>query len=157
MEDGKPERQDTDVVLERVGAQIIDNVTEMFLAVIALLAFVIPGGILGEASQMIGGLFAVVGLVLFIAVALGYSAVLEYYWKGQTVGKRLLGIKVVREDGEEIGAEEAVIRNLPILAFIVPYIGVLLYIAALVSMAATDRRQRLFDQAAGTVVIEENQ
>ncbi|MFC6757129.1 RDD family protein [Halomicroarcula sp. GCM10025894] len=90
-------------------------------------------------------------LVAAVVVIVGYSPILEAVWNGQTVGKRLLGIRVVTEAGDEIGVRKALVRNIPAITA-GTWLG---YLVALASMAMSDRRQRLFDILAGTVVVSE--
>lgn len=86
---------------------------------------------------------------------MGYNTILEYLWKGQTVGKKATDIGVVKENGDEIGAREAVIRNIPILTFVLSFVAVLVQLAALFSVLTTENNQRVFDFAAETLVVEE--
>ncbi|MFB6175689.1 MAG: RDD family protein, partial [Halobaculum sp.] len=71
--------------------------------------------------------------------------------RGQTVGKQLVNIVVVTEDGDHIGYGEAVVRTLlrmiDAIGFVFPYLVGLLLIAT------SDRGQRLGDRLAGTVVV----
>lgn len=131
---GKPPSiHDTSVVGARIGAQIIDIVA-MFLQ-LAVVATLLGGGR--------GGAFlALLTLPL-------YGGLLEGYWNGQTLGKATLGIKVVDEQGGEVTVAQALVRNFP--AVFIP--GWLAYLVALASMAMSDRRQRVFDRYAGTVVV----
>jgi uncharacterized RDD family membrane protein YckC len=90
---------------------------------------------------------AVITLVYFV-VSIGYGILLEWYWRGQTLGKRLLRLRVVDEEGLHLRFHQVVIRNL--LRFIdgLP----LFYLVGGVSCALSSRSQRLGDIAAGTVV-----
>ena len=99
---------------------------------------VLLGTLLGEATGL-------------PALALGWA--LYYYFAfessgGQTPGKRLVGLRVVRADGGRVGMREAAVRT---VLRVVDGIG--LYLVGLVVMLVTGkRRQRLGDLAAGTVV-----
>lgn len=79
--------------------------------------------------------------------AVAHGGLLEGYWNGQTVGKRLLGIEVVDGHGEAPSVGQAFARNLPAVVLF----SWLTSAVALAAMAATDRRQRVFDVAPGTV------
>lgn len=68
---------------------------------------------------------------------------------GRTPGKRALGIRVVDADGGRCTYRGATLRTLGRFVDFLP-VG---YLAAFVSMAATDRRQRLGDLLGGTVVV----
>lgn len=131
---GKPPSiHDTNVVGARIGAQTIDIIA--MLLQLAMVATLLGGG-------RSGFFLALLTLPL-------YGGLLEGYWNGQTLGKRALDIRVVDERGGEITFAQAFVRNLP--AMLMP--GWLAYVVALASMAVTDRRQRVFDQIAETVVV----
>jgi uncharacterized RDD family membrane protein YckC len=84
---------------------------------------------------------------LTVAWALFYYFALES-GGGQTVGKRLLRLRVVRSDGSEPGLREVAVRT--VLRTVDGLFG---YLVGLGVMLATgQRRQRLGDLAAGTVV-----
>lgn len=69
----------------------------------------------------------------------------EAIW-GQTIGKHVLGLCVVKEDGERVGWVAAIVRRLPW------YVG-LFWLDAVFALF-TERRQRAFDLAAKTLVID---
>lgn len=140
----EPERDDTDVIGARIGAQLVDTVIAI---VIIYLSIVIFGGLGGAEGAILGGLLGM--FVGFIAV-LFYFFVLEGVWDGQTVGKRLLGIKVVKEDGSECDIGTSFVRNL--LRIID---GLFYYLVGFLAMAFTDNRQRIGDLLAGSVVVRE--
>jgi uncharacterized RDD family membrane protein YckC len=68
---------------------------------------------------------------------------------GATLGKLLLGLIVVMEDGRPVDLRAAVVRNLLRIIDFLPF----LYIAGLAFMASSDKRQRLGDRVAQTLVI----
>jgi uncharacterized RDD family membrane protein YckC len=77
-----------------------------------------------------------------------YYVLMEGYL-GQTLGKMLLGIKVVREGtGEVPGLKAAVIRTLLRIVD-----GLFSYAVAFVAVLATHKGQRLGDMAAHTLVV----
>ena len=94
------------------------------------------------------------GLILVIAFALfsGYGAFCEGIFNGQTVGKKVVGIRVMTTQGVPITGTQAVLRNL-----IGSVDGPLpfCYLIGLSSMVLTSRFQRLGDLAAGTMVVVE--
>lgn len=150
-----PDRSDTDVFGARIGAQIIDQIliVVVFFGLLVLFSAVLTGllSATGTAESGLGDALRTLLVLVVLLVTVSYGFVLETVWNGQTVGKRLLGIRVVSEQGEPIGAGKALVRNLPVF---VSY-GLWANLAALLSIATTDRRQRLFDRAAGTVVVDE--
>ncbi len=63
-------------------------------------------------SSAVSGIAFIAGLVSLCLLAPVYTVIAEY-WFGQTVGKYLLGLCVVRESGARIGFGQAVVRQLP--------------------------------------------
>ena len=98
--------------------------------------------------------FAVVTIVITIfLIFYGYSAVLETWWDGKTVGKKLFGIKVITTEGGPVRFRHAAIRSMiATFDFFFPSPGGLI---AVFFALLTKRSQRLGDLAAGTIVIRE--
>lgn len=92
---------------------------------------------------------AVMILFSFVVVML-YGSLFEWLWKGQTIGKRILRLRVMDERGLELGTGQIVIRNLFRLLDMLPS---LFYLTGGISCALTRRCQRIGDIAAGTVVV----
>jgi len=78
-----------------------------------------------------------------------YSITFESFFDGQTLGKRLLKIKVVKIDGYQAGFGDYLIRWLFRLVDIVFSFGTVGFISVVVNQ----RSQRLGDMAAGTAII----
>jgi len=75
----------------------------------------------------------------------GYSTLLEGF-NGQTIGKRIIGLKVVRTDGKKLSYDHAAIRNFG-KAFLLPF-------DLLVGLQHEKVFLRYFDKFAGTTVID---
>lgn len=91
-------------------------------------------------------------IFLFVALpAFSYHFVLELIWNGQTVGKKLMGIKVIDMDGREPSLSQYLLRWLLRLIDV----GITMGIGALLTAIFTKYSQRLGDLAAGTVVIDQ--
>lgn len=89
-------------------------------------------------------------LIQFLLIAF-YHLVLELLWNGQTIGKRIVGARVVQANGLPATASGIVIRNLVRLFDFLP----VFYGIGLIVMFASGRTQRLGDLAGGTIVIRE--
>jgi uncharacterized RDD family membrane protein YckC len=101
----------------------------------------------GEAANWVANLPAAASVAYGLLV-IGYYLLLEGYL-GQTVGKMAVGIKVVAEaTGQAPGIAAAAIRTL--LRIID---GLFSYAVAFVTVLASDKRQRLGDMAAHTLVV----
>jgi uncharacterized RDD family membrane protein YckC len=94
--------------------------------------------------------FALVLLAGFV-VFYGYFAIFEIAWRGQTPGKRLIGLRVIAASGRPASAYQILLRNLLRIVDQLP--GP--YAFGILSVLVTARSQRLGDLAAGTVVVHE--
>ena len=115
----------------------------VLMILIAIMAPTGPG-----ASMFLLMLAMVMGVVL---VTLGYFVAFEWAWNGQTPGKRLTGIRVVKRGGLPLGVRDVLLRNLVRLVDYFPSYGMI----GLVSFFASASQQRLGDLVADTVVVRE--
>lgn len=83
------------------------------------------------------------------ALYTGYYIVLEAVWHGQTIGKRVAGIRVIDGRGFRVGPGQCAVRNLFRLFDGLP----LFYLVGGLVMLLSRRGLRLGDMAAGTVVV----
>ena len=93
-------------------------------------------------------LAAAANIIGFFVISIGYGIFLEWSWQGQTVGKKLLRIRVLDAQGLRLQFSQVVIRNL--LRF-VDSLPALYLIGGLVCLL-NQRAQRLGDVAANTIV-----
>jgi len=98
-------------------------------------------------TALLIGLFALVILV----VTSGYFMFWEILWSGQTPGKRLVGVRVIRENGYPLRPVDAVVRNLVRIVDWLP----LFYGLGVMVMLLNGRARRLGDFASGTIVVRE--
>ena len=89
-----------------------------------------------------------IGIYLFLCA---YHIFFETTWNGQTPGKRMVGIRVVRAGGRPIGFLGSAIRNFIRLADFLP----VLYGVGMITMFVDRRARRLGDLAAGSLAIKE--
>jgi hypothetical protein len=91
-------------------------------------------------------------LVALFVITWGYAAFCEAVFNGQTLGKRMVGIRVVSDRGIPITGAQAVLRSLVgTIDGPIPFC----YLLGLASMLCTRKFQRLGDLAAGTMVVVE--
>jgi uncharacterized RDD family membrane protein YckC len=98
---------------------------------------------------------AILIIVLFLVFA-GYFIAFEWLWNGQTPGKRLLRLRVIRDDGRPLTLWEAIARNLLRICDAAPGFIVPVYSVGLIVIFLSGRDQRLGDIFAGTVVVRES-
>ncbi len=103
---------------------------------------------LGVVSQDWASAFS---LALYFFLSLAYGIALEWRWRGQTIGKRLLGLRVVDAQGLRLQFSQIALRNLVRLVDMLP----LAYLVGGTAALVTRKCQRLGDLAANTVVAHE--
>jgi hypothetical protein len=81
----------------------------------------------------------------------GYYGLFEAYWRGQTPGKRVMKIRVIKDSGRQITLFESLARNLIRVVDYMPGF----YLVGLITMLCNKRNKRLGDLAAGTIVVHE--
>ena len=114
------------------------------VAIISILNVVL--GILGVISR---DLAMAANIIAFFVVSIGYGILTEWYWQGQTLGKKLLHLRVMDEQGLRLQFSQIVIRNL--LRFI-DSLPALYLVGGLICLF-NKRAQRLGDFAANTIVV----
>ncbi len=162
-----PERVPLAFALASIGnrfiAVAIDHAIQyVSIALIALL-FLFAAGLFGDSSESVidsvgvntpKWIVAVLILVVFVLFS-GYFAFFEWWWDGQTPGKRLMKLRVIREDGRPITLWEAIARNLLRIFDAIPGFVIPIYSVGLIVVFLNSRDQRVGDMFAGTVVIRE--
>jgi uncharacterized RDD family membrane protein YckC len=128
-------------------AQVVDVIALVGILGVAGAGIVLLGslGSLGQTAAVILVLFGSF-LVLF-----GYFTLYEFFWTGQTPGKRALEIRVIKISGYPIGFLDSFIRNLIRLVDYLPSA----YGVGVITMFISTQSRRLGDYAAGTIVVRE--
>ena len=106
----------------------------------------------GDGASVWGYVLAALIVLVQFLFFWGYYVFFEIIWRGSTPGKRAARLRVIRRDGQPIGAGEAIIRNLVRLVDFLP----MLYGVGLISMFIDKDARRLGDLAAGTIVVKES-
>ncbi len=89
-----------------------------------------------------------IGALLAFAINWGYYVIFELVWNGQTPGKRLLRLRVIREGGRPVDGAAVVVRNLMRTIDFLPF-G---YGVGMLTIFVDRYHRRLGDLTAGTVV-----
>jgi uncharacterized RDD family membrane protein YckC len=103
-------------------------------------------GIVGIISRDLAMAANILG---YFAVSIGYGIFLEWYWHGQTLGKRLMRLRVTDVHGLQLQFSQVVIRNMLRFVDSLP----LLYLVGGAACLINRRAQRLGDFAANTIVV----
>ena len=159
-----PERIDLEYDLAGLGSRFLAALIDTpIVMVIATLVLGLGTWSLGSALEVMlnlidldldwePGLVAfAAALLLTFAVIWGYFVFFEVVWQGQSPGKRLVGLRVIKEGGYPLGFVDSVIRNVVRLVDFLPSY----YMVGIIVMLLDPRSRRLGDLAAGTVVVKE--
>ncbi len=147
-----------DLPLASLGSRALAQLIDLLLLqtiqiVIGLLGLFVLGGAgwVGwkDASTWVVVAFAIV----MFSIQWGWFAAWELAWEGQTPGKRVLGLRVVADDGSAAGTVAILVRNLLRTVDFLPG-G---YCLGMVVMFLHPQSKRVGDLAGGTVVVVEGQ
>jgi len=133
-------------------AMAIDTLIQIaaYLIIFVLFLLILPEGF--SVLSLPKTLGPALAIFLGFAVYWGYFAAFESLWNGQTPGKRVAGIRVIKESGRPINTFEAIGRNLLRTVDMQPGF---FYGIGLVCMMLNKQSRRLGDFVAGTVVVHE--
>ena len=132
-------KQEVANVGERIASQLIDYI--IMIAYIVLLAW-ISGELFSAQNQD-------VFVVLMLFPVFFYSLLSETFLQGQSLGKKVLKIKVVKIDGSSAGFGNYLVRWM----FRLIDVNFLYGIVAIITIAVNGKGQRLGDMVAKTCVI----
>lgn len=141
-----PEGIDLDLQLAGLGSRFFAQMLDMILFAVVLA--VVVTGLALVAPSLAGYGDALTAIVLF-TLLLGYPIVWERYAGGQTPGKRMTGLRVLRLDGTPVDLLAATTRSVTRLVDGPPT----LYLPSIVFVLATRLHQRPGDVLAGTIVV----
>ncbi len=139
---------------ERFGAALIDGILVGAISFAIIIGYV--GGWASYMTQaqtptfMLSLMSAFVGLVIYLGLNFKFLSD-----NGQTIGKKLVGIKIVRTDGSKLDFQRFVThRYLPMVgAQLIPIVGMFIpFVDALLIFRSSN--QCLHDQIADTIVID---
>lgn len=157
-----------DLVFAFGGYVAVVGLLYFFLVMLVLLIGNSLGNIPGLSNLFAGVVFGLV-FVGFFVVYWFYGAYMETRFNGQTLGKRMCGIRVISVDGHAIDGVQATLRNFFRFLDIMPIVPLQMllgleaqvlfaiptFLIGLVVMSLSRKFQRVGDLVAGTVVIFE--
>lgn len=148
-----PEGVALDVVLAGLGSRFAALLLDTVIQLGALIAFSIVVALVGNSiGGETGSLVAGGGAALFALLdILGYFVICEMCFGGRTVGKMLLGLRVIRVGGGPVGFWSSLLRNVLRFVDFLPSV----YLVGCILILTTERNQRLGDLAGSTLVIRE--
>jgi uncharacterized RDD family membrane protein YckC len=90
-------------------------------------------------------------MIAYFIVSIGYGVFMEWLWRGQTIGKRFLRLRVMDARGLRLQFHQVLMRNLLRFADLLPACYMVGGLACILSR----RAQRLGDLAANTIVVHQ--
>jgi uncharacterized RDD family membrane protein YckC len=145
-----PEQIELSLEPAGLGSRFVGEVIDLlFKAALVLMALL--GILLVSIGLRLPLGFVFWAIILISLIVVLYDIYFELSWNGQTPGKRIAGIRVIREGGAALDFRSACIRNVLKIADWLPAF----YLLGGIMVLLTPRRQRLGDLAAGTMVIRE--
>jgi uncharacterized RDD family membrane protein YckC len=162
-----PESIDFTYELAGLGSRFLALIIDMVLQVVVLVA--IFAGILflaSKAPQSAGKVAAAAGadadkIAAAVAIAIvsiivftiffGYFIIFELFWNGQSPGKRVLGIRVVRDGGFPVDFGASLVRNI----IRIGELSLGFYALSAIAAVFSPENKRLGDLAAGTIVVRD--
>lgn len=139
-----PEGLELELTLANLGSRFMGGVIDLVIQIAVIVASALllrPAGDLGAA------LFAIASFALVFF----YDVLFEVLGGGRTIGKRAVGLRVVRTGGRPVTLVRSAIRNVLRVLDVLP----VFYGLGAVVVFASRHNQRLGDIAAGTYVIRE--
>jgi uncharacterized RDD family membrane protein YckC len=127
-------------------AALVDFLLATLIFVGAFFLFTVLAGAIGVPA--LTPYFGIAVLLTF-AIAWSYFVLMEWLGNGQTIGKRMFGLRVIADDGAPAGFTAVLVRNLVrVVDFLPSFYGL-----GLLAIVLSSRSQRLGDLAAGTFVV----
>src|SRR5258707_11172466 len=143
-----PEYVLLDFEIAGIGSRALAAFTDLLI----LFALLVAVGLVISLWPRGGGRWTTALFTLTVfALYWGYHTFFEGVWRGQTPGKRLLGIRVIRDPGHAVRLSDAAARNLLRAADMLPPP----YLLGALLVALHPRGKRLGDLVAGTVVVRD--
>ncbi len=137
-----------DVTGSRIAAALIDIVVLFVVLVVFTILFGESNSTNADGHHSVHiGLNGVPALIYFL-LAVAYYLVPEVK-TGQTLGKKIMSIRVITLDGSRLSWGKGIIRLVLRIVDVLPF----LYLVGFIAVVASEQKQRIGDMAAGTIVV----
>ena len=124
-------------ILLRVAAFLVD-------ALVLSIVLILPASLISYSLAWVGGAIKAIQIVWFVALGVvGLGMLLRDGYKGRSLGKQMLGLRVVTPAGDGCGWWRSILRNAALLLFPIEIVLVL------------RGRARIGDRIARTTVMQE--
>lgn len=133
-------------------AVIIDTIIQnFFILIIAVIIVLITDGMSSNILTIEENtIYVILAITLLFFLQFGYYLCFEYFMRGMTPGKKIVGLKVIMANGEPVSFSACLIRNFIRIADMLPGI----YGVGIISVVLSRRFMRVGDYAANTIVVK---
>jgi uncharacterized RDD family membrane protein YckC len=126
----------------------------LFIGLVVLLVSSVPNAEqAAEPSQRFMAWTIAILIFLHFLAFWGYYTLFEGLWRGQTPGKRIFKLRVIKDSGRQITMVEAMARNLLRVVDALPS----MYLVGIIAVLCNRERKRLGDMVAGTLVVHDEE
>ncbi|MFD0750492.1 RDD family protein [Mucilaginibacter calamicampi] len=139
---------DIDYEVAGVGPRIIARILDGLLFFVIIMAAVIAG--IMSHLEDVG---AIIAIVIFLVLYVFYDLLCEIFMNGQSIGKKIMKIKVISLDGGRPSVGQYMLRWL----FRIVDFSLTASLCGLISAAVSEKNQRVGDMVAGTTLISTRQ
>ncbi len=136
---------DIDYEVAGVGERILGRLIDIGFAIGLIIVFLILA-----ATTKWNSVFGAILIIIYVVCYVFYDLLCEVFLNGQSFGKRVMKIKVISIDGGRPSFSQYLLRWLFRIADFTFFGGVV----ALISVAASEKNQRIGDMVAGTTLIK---
>lgn len=143
-----PEKVVVSFDLGSVGSRVAAELIDILFIIAVMIGLSIAGTFAGLAfgTEMVTAILVVISAFSLFA----YHALMEGLMQGQTLGKKVMKLRVIHVDGTPVNLRSAFLRNLLRPADMLPG----LYLVGLILIFLNSKAQRIGDLVAGTTVVK---
>jgi uncharacterized RDD family membrane protein YckC len=151
-----PENVYVEYELAGLGSRFVAFMIDTFIqsVLILLIAIIVVMGRVGFFNnfnyEAINSIIVAVSIIVLYLIAIGYYLFFEIILKGQTPGKKLMKLRVIKQTGEPANALDLVLRNFLRFVYMIPG----LHLIEVLLIVLTQNYKRIGDFAANTIVIK---
>ncbi|HEY1965291.1 MAG TPA: RDD family protein, partial [Acidobacteriaceae bacterium] len=138
-----PEQVELEFAIAGLGSRfvavLIDHLIQAGVYfLVGIFAAVLFSAVANRVNLLGKWIFAVL-IALYFLLIWGYYTLFEAFWHGQTPGKHVMKLRVIKDSGRQITLFESISRNLLRFVDIMPT----MYLVGVITMLCTKRHQRL--------------
>ncbi len=133
----------------RFVAFFLDTVLQFLLIILVLVGMSI-GQMDIQSINYLDPWIVAVGILLVFLIFFGYFIFFEMLTNGQSPGKKIMKLRVLKQNGEPVGFWESLLRNILRMADFLPALNLI----GTILILFTDKYKRVGDFAANTIVVK---